>query len=130
MKRNMDLVREILLRVEAAEGGTVALNDLPAEHDEADIGRHTELMICRSQDLIEHDLLEETVVPSGSGLEHRVLAFDIRRMTWEEHDFLDAARNETIWIRAQRLCREMTGGLAFDLLKMCLLETAREAIAA
>ena len=123
MKRNMDLVREILLRVEAADGGKIVFNDLLAEYDKADIGRHVELMI-------EHGLLKGTVVPSGSGPEHRVLVFDIRRMTWEGHDFLDAARNETIWIRAQRLCREKTGGLAFDLLKMCLLETAREAIAA
>ena len=123
MKRNMDLVREILLRVEAGESGRTALNDLPAEFSEADIGRHVELMI-------EHGLLEGTVVPSSTGPEHKVLTFDIRRMTWEGHDFLDAARNETIWIKAQRLCREKTGGLAFDLLKMCLLETAREAIAA
>ena len=80
--------------------------------------------------MIEHGLLEGTVVTGGGGPEHKVLAFDIRRMTWEGHDFLDAARNETIWIRAQRLCREKTGGLAFDLLELCLLETAREAIAA
>ena len=123
MQRNMDLVREILLQAEAAEDGKIALNGLPAEYGEADVGRPVELTI-------EPGLLRGAVVPGGGGPEPRVLAFDIRQMTWEGRDVLDAARSETTWIKARRLCRENTGGPAFDLLKMCLLKTAGGAIAA
>ena len=123
MKHNMDRVREILFRVEADEGGKIALNH-PLDAYSADvIGRRVERMVDRG-------LLEGTVVSGGGGPGHNVLAFDIRRMTWEGHDFLDGARNDTIGIKAKRLCREKTGGLTFDLSKTCLLETARGAITA
>ena len=34
MKRDMDLVRKVLVRLEAAEGGKLALKNLPAEYGE------------------------------------------------------------------------------------------------
>ena len=42
-------------------------------------------------------------------------------LTWQGHEFLDAARNDTIWRKAKKKVLETTGGLAFDVLKAALL---------
>lgn len=120
MKRDMDLVREILLQVEATGAGKTIKLDI-ADHGEEEIGLHVERMIG-------HGLIEGTTVPSGNGPAHRILAYRIESMTWEGHDFLDAARNDTIWKKAKKKCLEATGGLAFDALKACLVEFGKEAI--
>lgn len=120
MKRNMDLVREILLQVEATGAGkTIKLNI--ADYGEEEIGLHVELMIG-------HGLIEGTTVPSGDGPAHRILSYRIGSMTWEGHDFLDAARNDSIWEKAKKKCLAATGGLAFDVLKACLVEFGKEAV--
>lgn len=120
MKRNMDLVREILLQIEATEPGK-AINLDNSGNGEEEIGLHVELMI-------EHGLIEGNALPSRDGPAHQILAYRIERMTWEGHDFLDAARNDTIWKKAKQKCLETTGGLAFDILKQCLVEFGKEAI--
>jgi hypothetical protein len=38
-------------------------------------------------------------------------------LTWQGHDFLDAARDDTIWRKAKSKILESGGGLAFDVLK-------------
>ena len=120
MKRNMDLVREILLQIEATEPGKAIKLDTPG-NGEQETRLHVELMI-------EHGLVEGNAIPSGSGAAHRILACTIERMTWEGHDFLDAARNDSIWKKAKEKCLEATGGLAFDMLKACLAKMGKEAI--
>ena len=120
MKRNMDLVRQILLQIEATESGKAIKLDLP-DCGEEEVGLHVELMI-------EHGLIEGNVAPSHDGPAHRILTYRIKRMTWEGHDFLDAARKDTIWNKAKEKCLEATGGLAFDVLKTCLTELGKEAI--
>ena len=120
MKRNMDLVREILLRIEATEPGkAIRLDD--SGYGEEEIGLHVELMI-------EHGLIEGKTIPSSDGPAHRILKYWIERMTWEGHDFLNAARHDSIWKKAKAKCLEATGGLAFDVLKACLTELGKEAI--
>lgn len=120
MKRNMDLVREILLQVEASGAGKVIKLNI-ADHEEEEIGLHVELMI-------RNGLIEGRAVPSSDGPAHRILTYWIKSMTWEGHDFLEAARNDTIWKKAKKKCLEATGGLAFDVLKVSLIEFGKEAI--
>lgn len=120
MKRDMDLVREILLRAEAAEPGKEIKPDIPG-YGEEKIGLHVELMIDRK-------LIKGTTIPSGSGPAHRILTYRIDRMTWEGYEFLDAARNDTTWKKAKNKCLEATGGLAFEILKAYLTELGKEAI--
>ena len=119
MKRDMDLVRKILFHIEASEGGNINL-DIP-EHSQNAIHRHVELMKDKG-------LVDATIVPSSDGPEHKILDCEVRRLTWEGHDFLDAARCDTLWEQAKKQCREKTGGLAFDLLKACLIQLANRAL--
>ncbi len=120
MKRDMDLVREILVQIEATEPGKAIRLELP-DYGEAEIGLHVELMI-------EHGLIEGKAIPGSDGPAHRILAYRIEKMTWEGHDFLNAARNDTIWKKSKEKCLKATGGLAFDILKVCLAEFGKEAV--
>lgn len=79
MKRNMDLVRQILLQIEATESGKAIKLDMPG-YGEEEVGLHVELMI-------EHGLIEGNVAPShDDGPAHRILTYRIKRMTWEGQD--------------------------------------------
>lgn len=120
MKLDMDLVREILLQIEATEPGKAIKLDIPNAGKE-EIGLHVELMI-------EDGLIKGTTVPAGDGHAHRILAYRIEKMTREGHDFLDAAQNDTIWQKAKKKFLEAPGGLALDVLKAFLVELGKEAI--
>ena len=119
MKRNMELVRAILLQVEANTDGKIDLN-LP-NYQANDIGLHVELMIeCR--------LLKGTVLASSDGPSHEILSYMIRRMTWDGYEFLEVARNDTLWEKAKSVCLAKTGGLALEQLGECLKRVATDAI--
>jgi Hypothetical protein (DUF2513) len=42
------------------------------------------------------------------------------RLTWQAHESLDAARNDTIWSRAKDIALEKTGALSLEALKISL----------
>ena len=119
MKRNMDLIREILLQVEANTDGKIVL-DLP-DYQANEIGLHVELMI-------ERGLVEGTTLPSRDGPAHEILSYVIERMTWDGYEFLEVARNDALWKKAKSICVEKTGGLAFEQFVECLKRVASDAI--
>jgi hypothetical protein len=83
MKRDLDLVRRILLHMEEGEAspsGWSAFVD-----DGYDLGTiHFHVRLLHDAGLIEAD----EIVPGQWWPE---------RMTWSGHEFLDAARNEDLW---------------------------------
>jgi hypothetical protein len=85
MTRDFDLIRSILLQAEQAPSSQ-PLQTLSIEESTpgSDVAEHIELMI--EQRLIE-----------GEVLSRDPLAFGIYRLTWAGHDFLENARNDTIW---------------------------------
>ena len=119
MKRNMDLIRAILIQIE--KYGEIRENPDLANYDKAEIGMHVTLMR-------DHGLIEASVTVAGDGPTYRVVSYRIVKMNWEGYDFLEASRNDTIWQRAKKICLENTGGLTFDTLKQCLLDLASQAI--
>jgi hypothetical protein len=90
MKRDMDLIRTILLNVEADKypyGGPVYVDGVPGEI----CARHFAL-------LIEAGLAEGHLVNSNvDGIVGAILY----RLTWAGHDFLEAARSDTVWNKAK-----------------------------
>ena len=83
MKRNMELVRELLLRVEADEG----FGSLASKYSQEEIVGHVEI-------LLDAKLLEGKVYHDLSGDPGSAY---IQRLTWAGHEFLDNARNDTVW---------------------------------
>ena len=119
MKRDMDLIRKILMKIEASDGGNIELN-IP-DYSQDQVYLHVELMK-------EYGLVEALVVRGDDGPQPEILACKVYRMTWEGHDFLNAAREDSIWNQAKEQCLKATGLLSIELLKDCLLQTARQSI--
>ena len=119
MKRDMDLVREILIAIECSEDGNLNFDAL--EYERQQVYLHIELMK-------EHGLVDAVIIPDDDGPEHEILMCKIERLTWDGHDFLDKIRNESIWEQAKSKCFNETGGLSIDFLKIFLIDVAKNKI--
>ena len=113
MKRDMDLVRKILLAIEESESGDIKLDRLGDDLDR--VYRHVELMK-------EFGLVDATIIPGGDGPEEKIVLCEVRGLTWEGHDFLEKARDESIWEKAKRICMEKPGGFALDVFSSVLTD--------
>jgi hypothetical protein len=49
-------------------------------------------------------------------------------LTWQGHEFLDAARNDTIWRKATGKLVAVTGGTSLEVLKELLIAGAKQAV--
>jgi len=113
MKRDMDLIRTILLQIEEKGGnpfGSVALA-IP-DHSPAAVSHHI---------LLLHDAGLIHATDDSTTAEFRMEA---NRLTWEGHEFLDAARNDTVWNKAKDIVKEKGGTIPFEVLKGLLIKLA------
>jgi hypothetical protein len=114
MKRDMNLIRELLLKIEARAippSVTVALSP----HDPAlavdgftadEIGHHLRMLV--SARFIETPNNNRPFAGDGSVI--------FRQISWEGHDFLDSVRDPKIWDQTKKGA-EAAGGFTADLLK-------------
>lgn len=108
MKRDMDLVREILLKVE----------DLPFDggfHDIAVEGRTADEISYHVMLLDEAAFIEAEDLTTNSGV-----CWQPKRLTYSGHEFLDAARNDTIWEKAKAAVMKSTGVVTLEGLKVAV----------
>lgn len=90
MKRDMDLIRRILLWLEDQPDVPRAAPTFDAVH-ENDVFYNCRLMA-------EAGFIEIIDTASMRGARYECIP---ERMTWRGHEFLDAARSETIWAKAK-----------------------------
>tara|TARA_Y100000296_G_scaffold83612_2_gene115056 strand:+ start:159998 stop:160423 length:426 start_codon:yes stop_codon:yes gene_type:complete len=114
MKRDMDLIRDLLLQI---EDGRRSFDLLTPEIAEI-LGESSEGRLPREQaELLEYhlDLLDNagliTIKAKLSGA-----AWQIGQITWAGHDFLDTIRDPAIW-RETKAGAKKAGGFSLDLLK-------------
>jgi hypothetical protein len=117
MKRDMDLVRKILLAIEASER--------PLDSTLIRISGYAGDSITEHMRLLNEAGLIEGI--ASYSVEHRLKWIELR-LTWGGHDFLDAARNETLWNDTMVMVRTQSGSVAFDVLKRLLADAAHEAL--
>lgn len=119
MKRDFDLIRDILLKVEADEDalGTGWIKLAIEGRDARIVSYHVRL-------LDEAGLLEAQDLESKGHFE-----WQPKRLTWAGHEFLDAARDEARWEKAKKLTAETAGNLSFEGLKYVLFELLRRTLA-
>jgi hypothetical protein len=119
MKRDMGLIRKILFALEARD---VTARPEPVElpgHDALEIRYHLALMV-------EARLIE--AIDLGSNKE--LISFYVpTRITWAGHDFIDAARSDTVWKRVTNKLAAVGGTVSLELLKKLLTDTAAGVIA-
>lgn len=106
MKRDMELIRRLLMSVEGEE----PTPDLTGYTEEQRV-YHMAL-------LIEAGLLDGTVRTNSIGYPD---GYRVRKLTWAGHEFLDAARDDTIWRKAKteilKPAASWTFGLVLEWLK-------------
>lgn len=119
MKRDLDLIREILLAVEdfpdCVDRRSIKNLPISEKHDESLLQYH--LLLLREAGLIDAwELKSQASIP------------DIRpiRLTWAGHEFLDAARDKNRWQEARKVAQSV-GGMTLSGVKDILVNIASNA---
>ena len=89
MKRDMDLVRQILSNAEARDFES---DEPPASYQAQTVEEAYQIALMNDAGLVQADYTSQAGTP---------VCATIFRLTWSGHDFLDAARDETIWKKAK-----------------------------
>lgn len=107
MKRDWELVRAILAKVEETESTQSTVN--PNEF----LGYSEELVSYHIYILEQSGLIEATCSKS---LNNPMFCL-ARSITWNGHEFLDKIRNDTIWKKIKAKASEKSIDLSFDTIK-------------
>ncbi|HAB53780.1 MAG TPA: hypothetical protein DCE80_16660 [Ignavibacteriales bacterium] len=106
MKRDLDLVRKILLAIEAMVNGRVDCDIEIPGFTKDQIGYHVFLMgqagLLKVVDITDLDSKSPQAAPI--------------HLTWAGHEFLDASKDEGLWSKAKSKVIKPAGGVAFDVL--------------
>jgi hypothetical protein len=111
MKRDMELVRLQLMRV---EGEQPAPDMSPYTEDQ----KVYHMALC-----IEAGLVDGVVVPNETGYPAATSAV---RLTWKGHEFLDAARNDTVWRKTLAHVKKAGVAVTLPVLEDLLKKGAKE----
>lgn len=115
MKRDMEVIRAVLLAVEQADGPHSGSSHFQLEgYDPGITGYHVRL-------LKEAGYLKAEFV---LGDPPQAIVKDL---TWEGHEFLDAVRNTTVWQRVKKKVVSEGGSIPLSVLKALALQYTREA---
>lgn len=106
MKRDMDLVRRILLELEQIPEDSGWIESFSVDGiDSRSLSGHIHMMA-------EADLIEAIDLSDMSASEWKP-----KRITWRGHEFLDSIRSNTLWEKTKKAVLEKTGGLALAALE-------------
>lgn len=111
MKRDMDLVRSLLLKLEEYPHGYPPSSIEVNGHSNEEIGYH--FLLMAEAGLIVGNEISALEAASPSAIP--------TRLTWYGHDFLDACRDEGRWKKAQGIFAKV-GGVTMDVAIKILTE--------
>ena len=112
MKRSMDLCRAILLHLEESDSSSAPQCISVVGVSEDEVSYHVKL-------LADAGLIEALDFSDLSSSQWSPIC-----LTWEGHEFLDAARDDTIWNKA----KAQAGDVPIQVLKELLIHTVRNAV--
>jgi hypothetical protein len=105
MKRDLDLVRKLLIHFDDKPGPEVEEKPVIEGYDESTIQYHLRLM--HDAGFLNCETQRSSTTPTRI---FRVLPFDL---TWEGHEFLSKIRSETVWQRIKSTIAAKGGAVAF-----------------
>lgn len=106
MKRDMELVRQIMLNIEALPAGQPVQFRM-AEVEDRVLLAHLEMMIAGG--LVNGKITQ----PHGS----RGAVIIISDLTWEGHEWISTVRDQDVWERTRATLQEKSGAFSFELAK-------------
>ncbi|MFG0541756.1 DUF2513 domain-containing protein [Pseudomonas sp. YQ_5] len=118
MKRDLDLVRKILIQYEEKENDSMDQVLVVEGYTQSLVNYH--LLLMDEAGLLRCEKSFSSSTPS------RVIRVYPFSLTWAGHEFLDAARDNTIWSKAKNTCLERAGALSFELVKDLLILMAKD----
>lgn len=119
MKRDMDLIRKLLLAIEAEPTGLAPDHfDIP-DYSQEQIGYHLLLMVEAKLAVGREFRSFDDPAPTG----------EVERLTWAGHEFLDAARDPSRWEKAKEMAGKVGSG-SLDVFKQILAQLIATAITA
>ena len=113
MKRDMDLIRAILLEVEKSPSPRGCRIEIP--------GRTREELYYNAQLMQEAGLIEAKFLRNST-------EFHVLRLKYAGHEFLDAARSDTVWEKAKKMLLSATGTITLEGLKAALPQIVRKLV--
>jgi hypothetical protein len=118
VKRDMDLIRKIILNIEAAPH-SFAFDDFQIE------GYTSEQIAYHSYLLIQGGLAEGITT---TNFESSSPAAIIRNLTWQGHEFADAAKNDSIWHKAKERIKEKGDAVPIGVLTQLLISIVKTSV--
>jgi hypothetical protein len=116
MKRDMDLVRQIVFKLEDNEHGRAPRRLTIEGYTEEQIGYHVHLMV--EAGLLKGAKTSHMGSPSPSAIP--------TSLTWEGHEFADAARSDTVWNRAKSTIKDKVGSVGIGVMVEVLKQHAKQ----
>ena len=119
MKRDMDIVLMLLKHIESeSESSPLRTTRIELPGCTADaVDYHANLLLDA-----------ELIAASPMDLDARPHALRIERLTWEGHEFLDAASNDTVWRAAKKRIAEFGSSVPFSVLQSLLTQLVKNAV--
>lgn len=107
MTRDMDLVRKILVAVEA-RNERFRFSELTIDgYEPSEVSGHLEI-------LAEAGYVE---IENQTSMDTSYRKFSPKRLTWDGHEFLDSVRNDSVWTEVKKKVTSQGGALPLEVIK-------------
>jgi DNA-binding transcriptional ArsR family regulator len=113
MKRDMELIRKILLTIEETDDYPIYNLDIE--------GYRPSVVEYHCSILFDAGLVYDYINICGLGDDDEC-EFGISRLTWEGHEFLETAKDDSRWKKAMEVVKEKGGNITLDILKQLLIQ--------
>ena len=121
MKRDMDFIRQVLLKIEGGNGRTKMVDLLPADASKDDLAKLQYHMGM----LVDEAGLVRGIAAHSLGGQNWV---DLN-LTWQGHEFVDAVRDSEVWRRTKEGASRVgnfTIGLLVEIAKAYAKQVAKD----
>ena len=120
MRRDLDLVRDILIQVGEADG--------PVDYEELGNGRPAALVAYHCVLMAQRGLLDLGLVRLDSGGDYVIL--QVNGLTWDGEDYLAAIADPGVWKKAKAEAAKVAKSVTFEVLKTAAVLIVQQQIKA
>ena len=116
MKRDMNTIRDILLKIEETPRERLDFLEPPTGCSYTKMTEH--LIMLDDAGFIEGQLI----------VEFQARRYLVHKITWDGHDYLETIRNTEVWNQVQEKLKPVGGDFAFEVVKELAITVGRSLI--